>query len=430
MSTEYAIRIEGLSKQYRLGRRQESYVTLRDTVSEVGRSLVRMVSRRSRRTDRDSRLFWALKGVSFQVEPGEVVGLVGRNGAGKTTLLKLLSRVTEPTEGRARIQGRIGALLEVGTGFHPELTGRENVFLSGAIFGMKRSEIRRKFDEIVAFAEMDRFIDTPVKFFSTGMHVRLAFSVAAHLEPDILLVDEVLSVGDVSFQKKCLAKMEDVAHGGRTVLFVSHHMFSLQNFCTRGILLEGGRVALDADIATVIKQYLSAGGKQTGVEEWPSPDRAPGNDRLRLKAVRTVSEGVVTGLPDLAQPLRIEVDYWNLVPDAQLVVSFHLITAMGVCVFTSANFPSASIEADPWYGRDHPTGLYRTSCTIPPSFLNDGTYTVSVYFSGNLVTDGIFAKKAVLAFTMQDRVNRDDYTGAWDGVVRPRLAWATEQLHD
>jgi lipopolysaccharide transport system ATP-binding protein len=252
---DVAIRIEGLGKQYRLGGPQERYSTIRDQIRKW--TSLRTLLRRATRGDARP-LFWALKDVSFSVKRGEVVGIIGRNGAGKSTLLKILSRITEPTEGEVDIHGRVGSLLEVGTGFHPELTGRENVFLNGAIMGMRREEIVRKFDDIVAFAEVEKFIDTPVKRYSSGMYTRLAFAVAAHLEPEILIVDEVLAVGDVEFQKKCLGKMGDVAKGGRTVLFVSHNMAAVQNLCTTGVLLSGGRVVAQGNIADVINRYLSS----------------------------------------------------------------------------------------------------------------------------------------------------------------------------
>jgi len=250
---EVVIRAEGLGKRYRLGARRERYRTLRETLTGLPRAL-------GRRAPGDgAELLWALREVSFAVREGEVVGVIGRNGAGKSTLLKLLARITEPSAGRAAIHGRVGSLLEVGTGFHPELTGRENIYLNGSILGMGRAEIDRKFDAIVAFAEVERFLDTPVKRYSSGMHVRLAFAVAAHLEPEILLVDEVLAVGDAAFQKKCLGQMEDAARGGRTVLVVSHQLPVIRALCGRALLLDGGRIVDDGEPAEVIEAYLRAG---------------------------------------------------------------------------------------------------------------------------------------------------------------------------
>ena len=257
MMNEIAIRVENLSKMYRIGRAQQRHDTLRDALVAAVRAPLERLRRDSHGYDDAKDTIWALKDVSFNVKRGEVVGIIGRNGAGKTTLLKVLCRITEPTEGRAVINGRVGSLLEVGTGFHPELTGRENIYLNGAILGMKRAEIERKFDEIVAFAEIEKFMDTPVKRYSSGMYVRLAFAVAAHLEPEILLVDEVLAVGDAAFNKKCLGKMGDVAREGRTVLFVSHNMAAVENLCSKAVLLENGQITSVGDVSHVVQWYLS-----------------------------------------------------------------------------------------------------------------------------------------------------------------------------
>ena len=258
--TDIAIRVENLSKQYRIGGPQARYKTIRESLTEAVQSPFRRLSSvvRGQSSAVSNETIWALKDVSFEVKRGEVVGIIGRNGAGKTTLLKILSRITEPTEGHAEIHGRVGSLLEVGTGFHPELTGRENIYLNGAILGMKRAEIERKFDEMVAFAEIEKFMDTPVKHYSSGMYVRLAFAVAAHLEPEILLVDEVLAVGDAAFQKKCLGKMRDVAKEGRTVLFVSHNMGAIVSLCNRCLLIEGGSVIQDGNPSAVTTLYQSS----------------------------------------------------------------------------------------------------------------------------------------------------------------------------
>jgi lipopolysaccharide transport system ATP-binding protein len=252
--SEIVIKVEDLGKFYRIGARQVRYPTLRETlVSSLKRIAIRKISRE---TDQDT--LWALRNVSFEINQGEVLGVIGRNSAGKSTLLKLLAHITEPSEGRVSLFGRVGSLLEVGTGFHPELTGRDNIYLNGAVLGMKRTEIGRKFDEIVDFAGIEKFLDTPVKRYSSGMYVRLAFAVAAHLEPEILLVDEVLAVGDAQFQKKCLGKMSEVAHGGRTVLFVSHNMAAIQNLCTEIILLNDGKLVKRGDVKSVVGDYLTS----------------------------------------------------------------------------------------------------------------------------------------------------------------------------
>jgi lipopolysaccharide transport system ATP-binding protein len=266
--TQPAVRAEALGKLYVLGKTQRRHSTLRDALAAGLRAPLNwLVRSESLRTARD-RTVWALRDISFEIKEGDAVGIIGRNGAGKSTLLKLLSRITEPTEGRAFVYGRVGSLLEVGTGFHPELTGRENIYLNGAILGMRRSEIHRKFDEIVEFAEIEQFLDTPVKRYSSGMYVRLAFAVAAHLEPEILVVDEVLAVGDLAFQKKCLGKMEDVAHGGRTVLFVSHNMNAIQRLCPTCILLDRGRLVAHADTADVVIRYVSSSSDHVAPRKW------------------------------------------------------------------------------------------------------------------------------------------------------------------
>jgi len=278
------ITAENLGKQYRLGTQQAAYATLRETIANAVRRPDKT------RNGNATGTFWALRDINFEIQEGEVVGIIGRNGAGKSTLLRILSRVTEPTTGRVKLRGRVGSLLEVGTGFHPELTGRENIFLNGAILGMKKAEIVRKFDEIVAFAEIEKFIDTPVKRYSTGMYLRLAFAVAAHLEPDVLLVDEVLAVGDASFQRKCLDKMKVVGEDGRTVLFVSHNMPAVTRLCERIILLDEGRVVADGPAHKVASLYLQSGLGTMAVREWKDRTKAPGNEIVRLCAVRVINE--------------------------------------------------------------------------------------------------------------------------------------------
>jgi lipopolysaccharide transport system ATP-binding protein len=448
-----AIRVENLGKRYRIGQ-QEQYLALRDVLarsltaplrylrSQVGKfscsqvsssppSNLRTVERANVPTVQpvNDGIIWALKDVSFEVKQGEVVGIIGRNGAGKSTLLKLLSRITRPTDGCAKVYGRVGSLLEVGTGFHPELTGRENTYLNGAILGMKKAEIDRKFDEIVAFAEVEKFIDTPVKHYSSGMHMRLAFAVAAYLEPEILLVDEVLAVGDAEFQKKCLGLMGEVAKGGRTVLFVSHNLLALQSLCTRGILLTSGRISAEGPIKAVIDQYLNSGREQSGEVCWATPDVALGNTRVCLKAVRIVSDGIITGDVDISKECSIEVDYWNLEENSRRLVSIHLYNSTGVCVLTSANTPSVSLQPDEWYTRRYPIGLFRTSCTIPGCFLNDGLHSITVYINERGAQDNVLLARDVLTFTVRDTgLMRKEYLGVWIGAVRPRLGWQTIQL--
>ena len=298
-----AINIENLGKRYIIGhQKRESYVALRDVMMHKLRGIVQRIRHPLSVNKENTELeeFWALKDISLQVQQGDCVGIIGRNGAGKSTLLKVLSRITEPTTGRVTMRGRLASLLEVGTGFHPELTGRENIFLNGAILGMKRQEIKTKFDEIVAFAEVEQFLDTPVKRYSSGMYVRLAFAVAAHLEPEILVVDEVLAVGDAEFQKKCLGKMGEVAEGGRTVLFVSHNMAAVQQLAPRAVLLEEGRVTQDGPTADVIAGYLGGGG---GASE--AINIRTESDAFRIRRVRLNQE---TLEPGFNKPLRFDLD--------------------------------------------------------------------------------------------------------------------------
>src|SRR5579864_5339919 len=314
--TDVAIRCEGLAKQYRIGER-ERYSTLRDAIANAftsPRRRLRSATRHSSNSSEDLN-FWALKDVSFEIKRGEVLGIIGRNGAGKSTLLKILARITEPTSGYADTWGRVGSLLEVGTGFHPELTGRDNIFLNGAILGMRRFEIARKFDEIVAFAEVEKFIDTPVKRYSSGMYVRLAFAVAAHLEPEILFVDEVLSVGDAAFQKKCLGKLGNVSREGRTIVFVSHNMTALQRLCTRVVWLDHGQVIEAGDAGDIIGHYLQTNAVANLESVWEDNMTAPGNERVRLRSVRVLPQTDPGEPITVHTALRIEFSYFNFVPE-------------------------------------------------------------------------------------------------------------------
>jgi len=333
--SELAVRVEGLGKEYRLGGPRERYSTLRDRLNKLASAPFRAL-RGSRERSEQNPPFWALKEVSFEVRPGEVVGIIGRNGAGKSTLLKILSRITEPTEGDVDISGRVGSLLEVGTGFHPELTGRENVYLNGAILGMRRAEIARKFDEIVAFAEVEKFIDTPVKHYSSGMYMRLAFAVAAHLEPEILIVDEVLAVGDVQFQKKCLGKMGDVARGGRTVLFVSHNMQAVQSLCTRGILLREGQVAFNASAVACVRAYLEEANTEHGMASTLRPPR-PASLLCWIEQARLLSGGEERSAIVLGDDLEIEVTFAANPPTRNPRLGFVVTDGAGVRVLNSNN---------------------------------------------------------------------------------------------
>ncbi|UCD43478.1 MAG: ABC transporter ATP-binding protein [Chloroflexota bacterium] len=415
---EIAIRVENLSKQYRIGLTPMRYRTLRETISE---SFTRN-GRASRAASKEEEgKIWALRDISFEVHKGQVLGIIGRNGAGKSTLLKILSRITEPTEGYAEIRGRVGSLLEVGTGFHPELSGRENIYLNGAILGMKREEIDQKFDEIVAFSEVEKFIDTPVKRFSSGMYLRLAFAVAAHLEPQILVVDEVLAVGDAEFQRKCLGKMNDVAKEGRTVLFVSHNMSAILRLTDETILLDEGRIVLRAPTPQAVDHYMASGFSQSGERTWsideipsesapfrPIALRVSDNDQRRYDRVRSTN------------PITIEVEYAIDAPIKGLRVGVYMQTTRGEFVFTSFDTDNAQ-QFENYSVR--PEGHYISRCTLPPDFLNEGQYVLGINASSYRVKR-YFQDENALAFSV-------DGAGApgkqWPerrlGPVRPRLEW-------
>jgi len=336
--SDIAIRVENLSKRYHIGQR-ERYKALRDVLPRLITAPFRFLRHHSQPAirNRQSDLIWALKGVSFEVKRGEVVGIIGRNGAGKTTLLKVLSRITEPTEGYAEVHGRVGSLLEVGTGFHPELTGRENIYLNGAILGMKKAEIEHKFDEIVAFAEVEKFMDTPVKYYSSGMYVRLAFAVAAHLEPEILLVDEVLAVGDAAFQKKCLGKMGDVAKEGRTVLFVSHNMAAVRNLCSRALLLKEGQIRSSGIVEDVVQEYLTNiyGSEQTNHMLLAERRDRSGSGNVRVVAFQARAWGSEDGSPRTGAGAEFLVGYAarQELPISRLYVGIAVRDALGTGVF-------------------------------------------------------------------------------------------------
>ena len=428
--SDIAIRVNNLGKLYRLGK-HERYRTLRDTLNDTisgSFDTIKSLGRFAAKEKTSDNFIWALKDVCLEVKHGEVLGVIGRNGAGKSTLLKILSRITEPTEGQVEIHGRVGSLLEVGTGFHPELTGRENIYLNGAILGMKRAETTHKFDEIVAFAEIEKFIDTPIKHYSSGMYVRLAFAVAAHLEPEILLVDEVLAVGDSAFQKKCLGKMQDVANEGRTILFVSHNLGTLANLCPRTLLLVEGTKWREGSSSAVIAEYVSMGKREPGEVIWHDLAKAPGNDNIRLHAVRIISGGQATAEVDIQKDVRVEIEFWNFRPGAKVSTSIHLLDKMGTPVLATWNIHSANSIRDDWYGLPHPSGLYRAICTLPSNFLNEGMYSINAIVLTNVANVEAFAREAV-SFTVHDTgAMRKEFGGTWIGVVRPRLPWQTEYI--
>jgi lipopolysaccharide transport system ATP-binding protein len=432
---DIAIRVENLSKRYRIGTGQR-YKALRDTLTDAMyapfrglRSLaLRAAGRRPAAGDTgsDGGFVWALRDVSFEVEQGEALGIIGRNGAGKTTVLKVLSRVTEPTRGWAEVWGRVGSLLEVGTGFHPELTGRENVYLNGAILGMTRSEIARKFDEIVSFAEVERFIDTPVKRYSSGMQMRLAFAVAAHLEPEILLVDEVLAVGDAAFQKKCMGKMGEVAKEGRTVLFISHNMGAVLNLCTRGILLDAGEIRCAGPIGEVVTRYMEDSVAPEG--EVLFPDVRPGAGReLKFLAIRILgTDGEPNPSVDLLKGFVVQMDYQVVEPVPSAQVAFELWNSMGVCVLSSTDLDALSADTRTL----RQLGRYRASCFVPRSYLRAGRYWIDLSSSvpGVRMLDEV---RNAIAFEVLDTGSAEFRLGqSRRGVVAPLLEWETANLSE
>ena len=424
--SELALRAEGLSKRYRLGAGAGTgyrYGRLTETLSNAFRG---SIARKA--VSEKERFIWALKDVSFEVKEGEVLGIIGRNGAGKTTLLKILSRITHPTEGRMEVNGRVGALLEVGTGFHPELTGRENVFLNGAILGMRKAEIESKFDEIVDFADVERFLDTPVKRYSSGMYVRLAFAVAAHMEPEILIVDEVLAVGDANFQKKCLGRMAEVGSSGRTVLFVSHNTQAVLRLCQRVILLDQGAVLDDGNPRSVVNEYLNAGLGSAARREWNNPEEAPGDGVVRLKSVTVRNEaGDVSEEIDIERPLTIEVEYWHRSDgrDIRPSVNLHFYNEDGINLFLTNDFNNKE-----WRRTPREPGRVTATCKIPGNFLAEGRVVILVAVSTYNPTVVHALEQDVVAFQVVDRSTGDgvrgEYANEWPGVVRPYLDWQVE----
>jgi lipopolysaccharide transport system ATP-binding protein len=410
---ELAISVNSLGKQYRLGSVETGFKRLRRVV----------------RRNAGAGSIWALKDTTFDVRQGETVALVGRNGAGKSTLLKILARITEPTAGYADVRGRVGALLEIGTGFHGDLTGRENIFLNGSILGMTRAEVRRNLDAIIEFSGVTKHIDTPVKWYSSGMYVRLAFAIAAHLEPEILIVDEVLAVGDAEFQRRCIGRMSEVAHDGRTVIFVSHNAQAVRSLCERAILLESGQIVDDADTNSVLRRYLvsSTGLESSGRRDW-SPAEMPGTDDCRLMGVRVVNASDQPTSSILSsESVSVVFDVDIRVPDAGLLVAFDLATADGSGVFRSY---SADSNPDPIPGSMR--GLRTLRCPIPPGLLNAGRYVISVraYARG---VDEIINETSVLYFDVTTDHGESIHIGwqyARPGVIAPVLRWEAEEARN
>ncbi len=420
-----AIRVDDISKRYKIGTAPGKfrYGMLRDQIAAIPRKLFK---RDQGRAGVD--FIWALKDVSFDLEEGRVLGIIGRNGAGKSTLLKVLSRVTEPTRGTVSVRGRVGSLLEVGTGFHPELTGRENIYLNGAILGMKRTEIESKFDEIVDFSEVSQFIDTPVKRYSSGMYLRLAFAVAAHLEPEILVVDEVLAVGDAEFQRKCLGKMNDVAAQGRTVLFVSHNMSAILRLTQEAVVMQKGQLTLRAPTTEAVDYYLASGQSQAGERSWKADD-VPASAvpfcPISLKIYDP--RGAIADTVRSTEPLKVEMEYKLSAPVTGLRVGIYLSTVRGEYVFTSFDVDDAVIYEE---NSTRQPGHYISRCTLPGDMLNEGRYIIGVNAS-SFGVKRFFMDENALGFTVDPSAAPGmQWAEQRQGLVRPRLDWTIERIDE
>jgi lipopolysaccharide transport system ATP-binding protein len=432
-----AIQVDNIGKRYRLGAsRAPGTIMLREAIAHLAGAPFRKLREAGRRRRSAPRTgsatparrpdhVWALRNVSFTVPRGQILGIIGPNGAGKSTLLKILSRITEPTEGRVELHGRVGSLLEVGTGFHPELTGFENIYLSGALLGMRKAEIDRNLDEIVAFAEIEKFMDTPVKHYSSGMYVRLAFAVAAHLEPEILIVDEVLAVGDVSFQRKCLNKMEDVSQHGRTILFVSHNMQAITRLCERAILISHGGLQQDGPASETAGTYLFQSSSTPAERSWSDPMVAPGDDVVRLRSVRIRDEaGAGVESIDIRRLFGVELVFEVCGDAPSLVPSLTFHNESGTCVFLTQDLDPA------WRGRPRPRGTFTSVAWIPGNLLSEGLLLISVSIgTPDPLKNHVYTRDAV-ALHIVDSFAPDSARGDWDGplpgVIRPLLKWTTE----
>lgn len=424
--SDFAIRVDGLSKKYRIGGRQASYRTLRETLVDLVRAPARRLKSvlRGAGSIPSTETIWALKDVSFEVKRGEVVGIIGRNGAGKTTLLKILSRITKPTEGTVDLYGRVGSLLEVGTGFHPELTGRENIFLNGAILGMRRREIERKFDEIVGFAEVEKFLDTPVKRYSSGMYVRLAFAVAAHLEPEILLVDEVLAVGDAQFQKKCLGKMKDVSYEGRTVLFVSHNMSAINQLCKNALLLKDGQIVQNGPAQEVVVDYLTfdsikiSGDVDVSDPSWRVQPYSSDDSRFKWTRITLInSADHVTPDVRFGEPFEFILEGVASEPLGSMQATVGVHTVTGIVLFNSWG-------EDDIHLTNLPAGRIRYRVKIMPNYLAPGEYELHIGAGGAQIQDvvGPFRFSVLTVPFNNQRVWKSNHRG----IVANPCTWLFE----
>jgi lipopolysaccharide transport system ATP-binding protein len=417
-----AIKSENISKRYRLGGLRPGHASFRESLASV---ITAPLRRFRDGATAPAQTLWALQDINLEVKTGELLGIIGHNGAGKSTLLKILSRVVKPTTGQAVVYGRVGSMLEIGTGFHEELTGRENIFMSGAILGMTRAEIERKFDEIVEFSELEKFLETPLKWYSSGMYVRLAFAVAAHLEPEILMMDEVLAVGDAAFQQKCLDKMHEIRQQGRTILFVSHDMAAITRLCGRAVLLEHGQITADGSPHDVVSRYLSSAWTTGAIREWTSAD-APGNEVVRLDRVRVrLQTGETASAIDIRNPVGIEIGYEVREEGHALVPVVQLFNEAGTEVFSSHDTSSD------WRRRLRSRGRYLSTVWIPGNLLAEGIFIAHASLMSHYPSTLLHAEaRNVIAFHVVDSQSGDsargDYVGPMPGVVRPLLRWTTE----
>jgi lipopolysaccharide transport system ATP-binding protein len=424
--SDTAISVKSLGKKYYIHQQQgqkEKYLSLRESIeADIAKACKRIFSKEQEFTVHNIRDFWALKDVSLEIKQGSRVGVIGSNGAGKSTFLKLLSRITEPTTGEINIKGRVSSLLEVGTGFHPELTGKENIYLNGSILGMRRAEINKKFDQIVAFAEVENFLDVPVKRYSSGMYVRLAFSVAAHLEPEILIIDEVLSVGDERFQKKCLGKIEKIGNEGRTIVYVSHQLSTVSSLCNHAILLNHGEVASEGAPSKVIFNYLSDKHRKLHSHiNYKAASNYIGDNQVRLtEAFITNTEGKMISEAEISQQVKVHMRYEIIIGHLKSVPNFHFYRSDGTCAFVTSEAAC----------HEYIKGEYLSTCLIPKNFLNDGVYFVGLAltsFEKGVVIH--FFQKDALVLNMRDSmegtVGRIGWSGVIPGAVRPQLEWET-----
>ncbi len=408
------ISVENISKKYIIDHQKgKGGTTLRDVITENLRGLV---GKKTKITTTHEE-FWALKDVNFSIEQGDRVGIVGHNGAGKSTMLKILSKIIQPTTGTVRIRGRVASLLEVGTGFHPELTGRENIYLNGSLLGMSRTEIKKQFDAIVAFAGVEKFLDTPVKRYSSGMYVRLGFAISAHLDPEIMIVDEVLAVGDAEFQKKSLGKMRDNSASGRTIIFVSHNLTAVQALCNKTLYFEKGRLIEQGETNQVIASYISKVSKTRLVRNWDTIEEAPGNDLVRIRRIELVPDypDDLTHI-DVRTPMTLRFEFWNQMDNANLNLSMHLNSLTGECIFNVGTLSQP-------YGK----GLIAAECTIPGYFLNDGSYTISMMVVKDTVTP-LYVMEEAITFDVEDYREGIAWYGKWPGYVRPQFPFHIKML--